>query len=129
LAVGVAIPLICPATAWGNRTDSESMNKSDWKIIFASLKQGSCVALVGPYLSTTVAGGEPLNLAKTLSRHLAEELSEDDAGKKIEVQDPDDFPLVAQSYSDSYSREVILPQEFGHGVKLLSQIASEYYCQ
>ena len=40
--------------------------------------------------------------------------------------------LTAALFSVNLSAEiveVILPQEFGHGVKLLSQIASEYYCK
>lgn len=83
------------------------MNISDWKVMLASLNQGSCVALIGPGLSTTVEDGEPQNVATTLSRQLAAELKEIESEKSVDVQDPDKLSLVAQCYSDCFSAEVL----------------------
>ena len=72
------------------------INEREWNVLIGSIVRGDCIALIGAGLSTTAEDGERRNLTQSLSNRLTEYLRKD----KISVQDPDNFPLVAQLFMD-----------------------------
>jgi hypothetical protein len=80
---------------------TSSLTDRDWLVLLDSLTRGNCIALLGPDLRAPGAEQAGPALTTALSNRLARILSDEE---HIEVEAPDDLPLVAQLFVDRKSR-------------------------
>ena len=78
-----------------------TVNDLDWKVLLDSLERGNCVTLLGPDLTVKSVDPTPIKLITALSNRIASFLENQDNEK---VDDPDDFPLVAQVFLNRHTR-------------------------
>ncbi|MCP5364035.1 MAG: toll/interleukin-1 receptor domain-containing protein [Hyphomicrobiales bacterium] len=79
-----------------------SLRDRDWGVLLDSIERENCIPLLGPDLCTVDEKGARRNLASDLSSNLASILYEE---KKIQVEDPHNLSLVAQSFQNQLSRD------------------------